>query len=220
MTTPRVFLVPCLISEGYFSDEVIPEALGFAKDAQGLRARLRNNERQVWFYSRPVGTHPSMTAVLLGRARGIVEQFPFPRPPQPAQTTLFIAGHGTEQNENSRRVVEEQVQRIRAQNIYAVVHAVFLDEDPRIPECYQMAPTRNLVVVPFFMSNGLHVREDIPVLLGEPKRIVQERLRKGQPTWRNPREKNGKLVWYAPSAGTDSRVADVILERVREAARR
>ena len=28
----------------------------------------------------------------------------------------------------------------------------------------------------------MHTREDIPVLLGEPERIVKERLAKGQPT--------------------------------------
>jgi hypothetical protein len=56
------------------------------------------------------------------------------------------------------------------------------------------------------------------VLLGEPERIVQERLRHGQPTWRNPTEKKGKLVWYTPSVGSEPHIADVILERVREAA--
>jgi sirohydrochlorin ferrochelatase len=64
----------------------------------------------------------------------------------------------------------------------------------------------------------LHVQEDIPVLLGEPERIVNQRLAAGQSTWRNPMEKHGKLVWLAPSVGTDPLMAEVILERVREAA--
>ena len=82
-----------------------------------------------------------------------------------------------------------------------------------------MAATKNLVVVPFFISEGLHVNEDIPVLLGEPERLVQQRLKNGQPTWRNPTEKREKLVWYSSSVGTDPLMADVVLERVREAAR-
>jgi sirohydrochlorin cobaltochelatase len=80
-----------------------------------------------------------------------------------------------------------------------------------------MAQTRNIVVVPFFISDGLHVREDIPVLLGAPQRIVRQRLESSQPTWRNPTEVSGKLVWYSPSVGSDPRIADVILARVREA---
>jgi sirohydrochlorin cobaltochelatase len=102
---------------------------------------------------------------------------------------------------------------------FAGVHAVFMEEDPRIVACYELAQTKNIVVVPFFISDGMHTQEDIPVMLGEPGRIVKQRLDAGQPTWRNPTEKNGKLVWYSPSVGSDPHIADVILERVREAAK-
>ena len=61
-----------------------------------------------------------------------MKQFPFPRAPQSRETTLFIAGHGTEKNENSRKAIERQVELIRAMNIYAAVHAIFLEESPRI----------------------------------------------------------------------------------------
>jgi sirohydrochlorin cobaltochelatase len=95
---------------------------------------------------------------------------------------------------------------------------VFLEEEPRIACCYQLAETKNIVIVPFFISDGLHVQEDIPVMLGEPERIVQQRLQKGQPTWRNPTEKHGKLVWFASSLGSEPMMTEVIMERVREAA--
>ena len=87
-----------------------------------------------------------------------------------------------------------------------------------IGDCYRMAQAKNLVMVPFFISDGLHSYEDIPVMLGELERDVQERFRRGEPTWLNPTEKNGKRVWYAPSIGNEPRMADVIFERVREAA--
>jgi sirohydrochlorin cobaltochelatase len=106
---------------------------------------------------------------------------------------------------------------IRALNLYADVRAVYLDEDPRIKGCQATAATRNVVVVPFFISDGLHTTEDIPVLLGEPERLVKERLAAGQPTWRNPSEKLGKLTWYSPAIGSEPLMAEVILERVREA---
>jgi hypothetical protein len=48
---------------------------------------------------------------------------------------------------------------------------------------------------------------------------VKERLAAGQPTWRNPTEKNGKLVWYAPAVGTEPLLAEVILERVHATAK-
>jgi sirohydrochlorin cobaltochelatase len=212
ISAPRVFIAPLFISEGYFSDKVIPRELGF--DA----SRITPHAVRVFFYCRPVGTHDSMTGVILSRAREIVEKFPFPRAPKPKDITLFIAGHGTEKNENSRKVIDRQVELLRAMNFYAGVHAIFLEESPRIAECYDLAQTKNLVVVPFFISDGLHTQEDIPVLLGEAKSQVEQRLAAGQPAWRNPTEKNGRLVWYSPAIGSEPHLADVILERVREAA--
>ena len=215
LSAPRVFIAPLFISEGYFSEDVIPRALGFYL-THDPKSRVTKHGTRNRYYCLPVGTHDGMTDVLLARAREVAAKFPFPRPPRPQDTTLFIAGHGTEQNENSRKPMERQVELIRALKEYADVHAVFLEEEPRVAKCYELARTRNIVVVPFFMSDGMHTQEDIPVLLGEPKRMVEERLAKRQPTWRNPTERNEKLVWYAAPVGTDPRVADVIFERVRE----
>jgi sirohydrochlorin cobaltochelatase len=166
----------------------------------------------------PIGTHPRMTEVVAARAAEVVEKFPFPGAPDPKDITLFIAGHGTEQNENSRKAIERQVQLLREQRLYANVHGVFLEEEPRIGDCYPMADTRNIVVVPFFISDGLHTQQDIPVLLGEPKDTVRQRCQNNRPPWRNPTERKGKRVWYAASVGTDPHIADVIVDRVREAA--
>ena len=218
LTAPRIFLVPLFMSEGYFCERIIPQALGFVRDAQDELVRVQRRGSQSLLYCKPVGTHQSITDVVLARAREVIEKFPFPRAPMPKEITLFIAGHGTEQEENSRASVERQVEMVRAKGIYAAVHAVFLEEEPRICSCYQVAQTKNIIVVPFFISGGMHVQEDIPVLLGEPERIVHQRLQNAQSTWRNPSEKQGKLVWYASSVGSAPLIADVILERVREAA--
>jgi sirohydrochlorin cobaltochelatase len=214
----RVFIVPLFISEGYFTEQVIPRELGFRTNDQDDFPRVQQRGEQTLFYCGPVGTHDRMTEVLLARAREVVEQHPFPRAPKPAETALFIAGHGTGLNEDSRKAIERQVELIRARNLYAEVHAVFMEEDPRIGDCYKLAQVKDLVMVPFFISDGLHSYEDIPVMLGEPERVVQERFRAGQPTWRNPTEKHGRRLWYAASIGHEPGLVEVILERVREAA--
>jgi sirohydrochlorin cobaltochelatase len=210
---PRVFCVPLFISEGYFTEEVIPRELGFAPNT-----RTRQLGPQTIHYCGPIGTHDSMTAVLLSRAREIVSKYPFPRAPKTSDTALVIAGHGTSANENSRKAIERQVELIRAQNIYAEVYAAFMEEEPRIGEIYSIAKAPNIVIVPFFISDGLHSYEDIPMLLGEPERLVRSRLAAGQPTWRNPTQRKQKLIWYAPSIGNEPHIPDVILERVHEAA--
>ena len=218
ITARRVFIVPLFISEGYFTEEVLPLELGFRTNDGTSLERVRQDREQTLHYCEPVGTHPGMTAALLARAGGVVEQHPFPHAPKPGDTTLIIAGHGTGKNENSRKAIEQQVALIGAKREYAEVRAVFLEEEPRVESCYELAATRNIVVVPFFISDGLHSYEEIPVKLGEPEKRVQQRLANGKPTWVNPTERRGKRVWYSASIGTEPFIAEVILERVLEAA--
>jgi sirohydrochlorin cobaltochelatase len=216
---PRVLLVPLFISEGYFTDKVIPAELGFSGREENGAQRIRTPEGQTLVYCRPVGTHPRMTEVVLARALGVVSEFPFPRAPVPQDTTLLLAGHGTPRDENSREAVERQAEQVRASGQYAAVHAMFLEEPPQISQWHELVQTRNVVVVPFFISEGMHTQEDIPMLLGETERAVRERLARRQPSWRNPTEKKGKLIWYSSSVGSHSLVTEIILERVREAMR-
>lgn len=208
----RVFVVPLFISDGYFTEEIIPRELGFPGTTAGgyQRQMLRGTQRIL--YTGPVGTHPRMTEVILARAREVVG----PLGPATAEISLFVAGHGTGNNENSRKAIERQVERISALRLYRDVHAIFMEEDPRIADCHRLAQAENLVVTPFFISDGLHSYEDIPVMLGESESVVQGRFRRGEPTWINPTERHGRKVWYARSVGTDPGLADVILERVRE----
>jgi sirohydrochlorin cobaltochelatase len=216
--TPRVFVVPMFISEGYFSTQILPARLGFTTAESGELQRVKKRGDTTCYFCAPVGTHGSMAEVILARAREVVAAFPFPRAPRPAETTLFIAGHGTEKDPNSRKAIEKQVEVIRARGIYAGVFPAFMEEDPRIAGSFQQAATKYIVMVPFFISDGLHAAEDIPVLLGEPKNLVEDRLKAGKPTWRNPTERNGKLLWYSKSIGSDPGISEVILQRVREAA--
>jgi sirohydrochlorin cobaltochelatase len=211
----RIFIVPLFVSEGYFSENVIPRDLGFKSEGEPELSRTLQRGSQTLFYCKPIGTHDGMTDVLLERADKIVEMFPFPRAPKAKDLTLFIAGHGTEQNEKSRASIQHQADLIRARNLYAGVHAVFLEEAPKVTECFYLAETRHIVVVPFFISEGMHTQEDIPVMLGDSKRIVQQRLGMRQPPWRNPTERNGKLIWYSSVVGTHPKVAEVILEQVK-----
>ena len=111
ISAPRIFIVPLFISEGYFAADKIPKELGF-DFPDNLKLKIQNSEL---FYCKPVGSHDSMTEVILSRAGDIVKKFPFPRLPKNSGITLFIAGHGTEKNENSRKAIERQVELIRAQ---------------------------------------------------------------------------------------------------------
>ena len=216
VSAKRIFIVPVTISEGHFTEQTIPHRLGLAAAGELEYERIQQREGRTLIYCHPIGTHASMTAVLLARARAIVEQHPFPRAPKPAETALFIAGHGTEKNTNSRKAIEAQVEAIRARGEYADVQPVFMEEAPFIADCFTATEAPHIVMVPFFIADGLHTVEDIPVLLGEPAARVKQRLAAGQPTWRNPTERKGKLLWYTEAIGSEPGLAEVILERARE----
>lgn len=217
VSTPRAFAAPLFISEGYFTEEVIPRELGFSLDKDHAFNRAIQHGPTQLFYCGPIGTHQSMTDALRRRALSIVDRHPFPMRPKDQDITLFIAGHGTGNNTKSRKAIEDQVDILKQEGRFADAHAVFMEEAPELKEVYTLAHTKYAVVVPFFISDGLHSYEDIPVLLGEPERVVRQRFEAGEPTWRNPTERDGKIVWYSESIGNEPFVADVILERVREA---
>ena len=216
---PRVFIVPLFISEGYFTEQVIPRELGLATPGSVGFDRVRTISGREVRYCGPVGTHGSMTEVLTRRALEVVEKHPAPHGvPASSDVSLFIAGHGTGNSDNSRKAIEDQVERLRAQGRFHDVHGVFMEEEPRIGDCHRLAGTRHIVMVPFFISDGLHSFEDIPVLLGADPEAVRQRLAARTSTWVNPTPSGDQWVWYSRSIGDEPHLPDVILERVAEMA--
>ena len=214
--TRAVYVVPVTISDGYFTTEVIPKHLGLSHRGQSAAGRIHEVHGRQVFYCRPIGSHPSMTGVLLARARQALADHPAEPPAGPGSTALFVAGHGTERNRQSRVTIERQVESIRKCGHYAEVHAAFMMEAPFIADCWNVTTVRDLVMVPFFISNGLHTAEDIPILLGEQADNVRQRVRRGEPGWVNPIRYGCRRLWYTAALGTDPHLADIIVERVHE----
>jgi len=215
--SPGVFIVPVFLSDGYFTTEIIPRELGFPTASNEAMPRVDRRSNQTLFYTQPIGTSARMTDVILARAVEVIAQTGNSIPD--SATALVLAAHGTSRNSDSRRAAEWHVQRIRSLNRFAEVHTAFMEEEPRIRDTVRFTNAPNIIVVPFFISDGQHAREDVPVLLGESPDAVQQRLRSNEPTFINPTERGGKRIWYSASIGTAPLVAEVILDRVREAAR-
>ncbi len=101
-----------------------------------------------------------MTELLLKRAREVAPDA------VPDETSFLIVAHGTDLNENSAVAAKREAERIRALGKYAAVLNVYMEEPPLVSDWRKFTETPNVVVVPFFISDGLHSYEDIPVLLG------------------------------------------------------
>ena len=200
---PEVYVVPDFISEGYFTQDVIPREF----ELEGPTTRRHG---RTWHYTLPVGVHDSMTGLLLRRAREVAPDV------DPAATTLFIVGHGTGLNQNSTKAVRDQAERIaRSGAGYARVLDAYMEEAPFIAEWHEIAETPFVVVVPFFIADGLHSYQDIPVLLGiEPE--VGPAASQREVFRHNPHSLRGKTLYYSSAIGTGRHMADVILDQIAD----
>ena len=196
-----IYVVPNFISEGYFTQTVIPREME-------LQGAITERDGKTIRYCLPVGSHTGMTAALLHRAREVAGDVP------PAETSLFIVGHGTGLNDNSAVAAKDQVKRIQEMGLYAEVISTYMEEAPLISDWDKLSTQPNVVVVPFFIADGLHSYEDIPVLLGieEQTGIAASQAEVFR---RNPYRIKGRQLFYASAIGTEPLIADVILDQVR-----
>ncbi len=194
----KIFVVPNFISEGYFNQTVIPRELELA----GPSTTRANG--QTWIYCEPVGNNPLVTELLLARAHEIAPKA------EPTETALLIVAHGTELNDNSAVAAKREAERIRARGEFATVANAYMEEPPLIAEWEQLTNAPNVIVVPFFIADGLHSYEDIPKLLGI-ECTGMDVFRK------NPHQVRGRSLYYGKAIGTDPRFADVIIEQTLNA---
>ena len=123
-------------------------------------------------------------------------------------------------NENSAVAAKREAEKIRALGRYANVLNVYMEEFPLVSDWRVLTSTPNVVVVPFFISDGLHSYQDIPVLLGIADEGAPSAGRKGVDVFRRgPYRIDDRSLFYASSIGTDPRVADIIVQLASTAAR-
>jgi sirohydrochlorin cobaltochelatase len=206
----KVYVVPNFISEGYFTQTVVPRELELSGQI------TKRSTGQIWKYSEPVGNHALMTELLLKRARDVAPDA------SPAETSLLIVAHGTDLNENSAVAAKRETEKIRALGEYAAVLNVYMEEPPLVSDWQKLTKTESVVVVPFFISDGLHSYEDIPKLLGiavaagAGRGQLRPAISATTPSEifrQNPYTIDGRRLFYAPSIGTDAGFADIIVEQ-------
>jgi sirohydrochlorin cobaltochelatase len=198
VASERVFAVPLFISEGYFTEEVVPRELRLS----GPAPSCTEIAGRTIFYTGPIGTHPWMGRLILRRA----EESAGLSDAEAADAGLVVIGHGTERNASSAAAVYEVAHQARATRIFGAVEAGFLDQSPEVGDVVATMPHRRIVLVPFFIAAGWHTQETIPDDLGI-----------NRPAESTLTIKDGREIYYAAPVGTFPEVAQIILQRAREA---
>ncbi|MFB6308089.1 MAG: CbiX/SirB N-terminal domain-containing protein [Haloarculaceae archaeon] len=214
LDSEEVYVVPLFISEGYFTEQVIPRELrleGWSQDAwesDGVSASHATLEAsdvgKTVHYCGPVGTHDAMSDVIVQRAESVTGD-----PDVGEGFGLAVVGHGTERNENSAKAIRYHADRIRERDRFDEVQALFMDEDPEVDDVTDYFESEDIVVVPLFIADGFHTQEDIPEDMG-----LTDDYRTG---WDTPAEVEGHRIWYSGAVGTEPLMADVVLERAADA---
>ncbi|MFB6160854.1 MAG: CbiX/SirB N-terminal domain-containing protein [Haloferacaceae archaeon] len=209
-----VYVVPLFVSEGYFTEQVIPRELRLegwdvsAWDSDGLSADSATlaaaDVDKTVHYCGPVGTHESMTDVLVRRAESVTGD-----PDVGEGFGLAVVGHGTERNENSAKAIEYHAERVRERDRFDEVRALYMDEEPEVDDLTDHFESEDVVLVPLFIADGFHTQEDIPEDVG-----LTDDYRTGYDV---PATVDGHRVWYAGAVGTEGLMADVVLERAADA---
>ncbi len=214
LESDEVYIVPLFISEGYFTEQVIPRELRLDEwdpdmwDSSGTDASQATLEAtdvdKTIHYCGPTGTHDVMTDVIVQRAESATGD-----PDIGDGVGLSVVGHGTERNENSAKAIEYHADRIRQRDRFDEVKALFMDEEPEVDDVTDYFESEDIVVVPLFIADGYHTQEDIPEDMG-----LTEDYRLG---WDVPATVDGHRIWYTGAVGTEDLMADVVLERAADA---
>ena len=116
---------------------------------------------------------------------------------------ILILGHGSRKNEANQDVVtiaEMVQQKMTDKN----VKAAFLSfEHPDLEEGiirFVEDGVKKITIVPLFLFSGNHVKRDIPEMITKQKEKYPE-----------------ILFQYANCLGTDVRIAEIVIDRIKEA---
>lgn len=142
----------------------------------------------------PVGTNDATAEVVLDRANEATGDA--------AADALVIAGHGAEGRSSSGAAVRRHADHIRDRGVYDEVTAAFLEGEPSLDGVVERLEADHVVVVPAFVASGHHSRIDVPERIGFSGDCGYV---------------DGVEVSYADPVGTHPRMADVVLDCIREA---
>jgi sirohydrochlorin cobaltochelatase len=188
----EVYVVPAFISEGYFTQQVIPRELG-------LEGPLTKKGCKTVRYAGPLGTFEGMPDVILERVGDLMRGREVS-----GRTALVLLGHGTDLNKNSGGVIYLNAARIREREIFDLVEVGFLDQEPEISGVVEGVAARNVILIPLFIAGGWHTRETIPEDLGLTGEVTV---------------REDKTIFYGAPVGTHPSMANLITARAREVLR-
>ncbi len=188
-----VTIIPLFTAQGFFTQSVIPSEMG-------LEGQITRIGDRVIRYARTLSEHPYIGEIVRQRVEQALANTRYSQ----QQTAVTVIGHGTRRNSESRTATEAQVTELEESGLVAEVVATYLDDEPSIPQVYQLTTSPNIIAVPFFLAKGSHTMMDVPEALGLAEGTNEGHL-------------YGRNVYYTDPVGTDETLLEAIIELAKEA---
>ncbi len=190
-----VYVVPNFVSEGYFTQEVIPRELK-------LKGEVTKTGSREIVYLPPLGNHSGMKRLVLDRIEEACSAMDL------AQVSVLVAGHGTERNPNSIVAIQKKAEEVRqALPELAEVTCAYMDEAPFLSEWQEITSAPNVIIVPHFVAEGLHTLQDIPEMIGVGDDLSES-------AFPVRKQFGSRTLTYTKASGVDPAMVDFTLDLI------
>jgi sirohydrochlorin cobaltochelatase len=150
LTAPLVHVVPFFLDDGYFTRIAIP----------ALLLPLVSGSRVVRFCP-PVGTHDDIAALLEARMLRHCETFDI----DCKTVSVLLVGHGSAPNPGRARTLRRHAAALEARSRFGWIRIAYLEEPPFVPEALASVRGHVVIVIGYFVNEGIHVTNDLPSLI-------------------------------------------------------
>lgn len=206
----EVYVLPLLMSDGYFFRECFPAML----DIEARPGEWQAHHGREVFYDFPVGESPFLRSVLLEIVADSDRQIS-EKPAEDsvasftdADATVLLVGHGTPRNNESTKEVLQRVHMLREELPHRDIRAAFIDDSPALSDVFNEVEG-HVIVVPWFIADGMHPTVDIPAALVLPKRNP------GQ--WFLDHDNSGRAVVLTPALGSIATFRRIVIQMAHAA---
>ncbi len=151
MAAARVAVMPLLMARGEVAARRLVTALPAAE-----RRRLTLHP--------PIGDHPGLAQLIARLVAHALDDAPGGGAPR-TRVGVILAGHGHPSDPAPATTLDRLAARVHAVIPTAEVRTAFLAQAPSLTHWPALTAADTVVIVPCFLSAGLHVRVDLPALV-------------------------------------------------------
>lgn len=149
----EAIVVPVMTSDGYYLKK--------------LPGKFRENPNHDQFrisFSPVAGLHPAVATEMSRR----LSQYIADHQLSDHETTVVVVGHGTRRNTTSGANTFALADSLSNLHPSLNIKVGFLDQDPELERVADSIETPNIIILPFLVSRGPHMVEDVPSAFGLP----------------------------------------------------